>query len=863
MTPLRSQQKALEELWKQGLSGHRLLHQYTDIADQFIVERFEQAVAKLNPRGEIAIIALGGYGRRELYPFSDIDLLLLHDRWSQKHIKELAEAVLYPLWDEGLDVGHSVRSVKDAVNFAQEDYIFQVALLDARLLGGSEKLFNELNTKYKKKIFEGRRSDFVVTMEQYRSERREKFGSHAYLLEPHIKEGKGGMRDIQAMLWVAKGVFGLEGLDAIEASAMMSSDDRQVFEASWDMLTKIRNRLHYLKRRKDDQLIFEFQEEMAEAFGYRKQSGMLAVEHFMRDVYSHLQTVAVVTDLFFEHVQEILGLAGEGQKEKQLERTIVSRNGSIRISKSDDLNNRPYLLMRLFLQAGRHDQPLHYRTRRIISTHLSLVDDQFRVSKRVSSIFFEILLGSKNVFTVLESMLVSGLLSLYIPEFTGVESLAQHDLYHIYTVDRHQLQAVAEVNKLRHEMADLYQSLPEPHLLYLAALLHDIGKGQQTDHSERGATMIELIAKRLHLDEKECETLAFLVRYHLFLPENALRRDISDQEFISQAAELIGDVDRLTMLYLLTIADSKATGPSAWSSWKSSLLSDLYLQVKTCLAATCHEEEIQMHSQEQEGVVWLRDQLRDQIVDPAELRIDINLLPADYLMAFSPENVLYHLQVHQEQAVRLKQQVLLFPSCEKSSWSLLIMTTDRAGLLAKLCGVLALHNLSVLAAQIFTWPDGTVVDVLEVTSSMSGEYDEQNWKGVEKDFNLAINYRLDIGTKLMSKQKPIGVGRARQVQQLENKVFIDNESSQQYTIIEVYGSDTYDGTMYQLTQSLADFSLDIHRARVATEVEQLIDIFYVTTTTGEKILNPNLLSRIEKALLGLVGVDESEDPLTC
>ncbi|WP_028580748.1 [protein-PII] uridylyltransferase [Desulfogranum japonicum] len=853
---LRAHQYALEELWQQGVSGTELIRRYSDLADAYIIKTFQQAIDELQPKGQIALLALGGYGRRELYPYSDIDLLLVHDGRSRKWIKEVAEKLLYPLWDAGFDVGHSVRTVKGAIAFAKEDFVFQVALLDARLMAGSQELFDELYTRYVKKLLEGRRSQFVTTMEQFRAERRGKYGSHAYLLEPHIKEGKGGMRDIQAMFWVAKGVFGLQDVDAIESSGMISAEDKASFDVSYNMLVKIRNHLHYLRRRKDDQLVFEYQEEMAQSFGYLDQDGMRSVEHFMRDVYSHLQTIAVVTDLFFEHVQEILGLANQGSKEKKLERSIVLRGGRIRLTNTEDIKAKPYILMRLFLQSGRMEVPLHHTARRAVTEHLYLVDDGFRKSKRVAGIFSEILVESGNIFQVLEAMLVTGLLTAYLPEFSGIESLAQHDLYHLYTVDRHQLQAVAEVHRLKEEFADVYHELEQPELLYLAALLHDIGKGKQTDHSERGAAMIEVIGRRLKLTSQQCAVLAFVVRYHLFLPENAMRRDLSDQKFIHQTADLIGDVNKLAMLYLLTVADSRATGPSAWSSWKASLLSEFYLQIKTCLEAECHLQVLPENTTHQ-GVAWLRDQLYDQLSGSDSPRMDVDLLPDDYLLSFTPEIILNHLRIHREQDHRLQQQVLLFPSAGMHSWSLLLMSRDRSGLLAKFFGVLALHNLKVLAAQIFTWPDGTVVDVLEVTSTVGGDFEEQDWKKLEIDCNKAINYRLDIGSQLHSKMPPIGMAPSRQVQQLERKVLIDNKTSDKYTIIEVHGGDEY-GTLYQLAQTMSDFSLDIHRARVATEVEQLIDVFYVTVSSGQKLLDPALIRRVEHTLMDVVGIDRKD-----
>jgi [protein-PII] uridylyltransferase len=473
----------------------------------------------------------------------------------------------------------------------------------------------------------------------------------------------------------------------------------------------------------------------------------------------------------------------------------------------------------------------------------------------VARIFLELLTETKGIFPVLETMLATGLLPRYLPEFATVESLAQHDLYHLYTVDRHQLQTVAELNVLREAKADLFAEVAEVEVLYLAALVHDIGKGKQTDHSQLGAEMAMAIGRRLKLSEDACETLAFLIRHHLYLPENAMRRDFSDREFIRQSAEMIGDNERLTMLYLLTIADSKATGPSAWSDWKSSLLTELYLSIKSCLGANCHIETADQEDEEQ-GVRWLREQLQVRL-GGLRTRIELDDLPGDYLLSYSLEAVLNHLRIHQEQAARLQQRILLSAERRRRSWSLLIMGADKVGLLAKFCGVLALHNLSVRAAQIFTWPDGTVVDTLDVVPATRRTFEEMDWQAVERDINLAVNYRLDIGYQLYEKLQPQGYGSARQVQQLVRKVIIDNTTSQQYTLVEVYGHDSR-GTLYQLTQTLADFGLTIHRARIATEVEQLIDVFYVRTQSGGKLSDPEIMDKVRMTLMHIIGAEEAE-----
>ncbi|MCI5218524.1 MAG: [protein-PII] uridylyltransferase, partial [Candidatus Electrothrix sp. LOE2] len=328
-----------------------------------------------------------------------------------------------------------------------------------------------------------------------------------------------------------------------------------------------------------------------------------------------------------------------------------------------------------------------------------------------------------------------------------------------------------------------------------------------------------------------------------------------DQDFIRDTAELIQETDLLTMLYLLSVADSKATGPSAWSAWKATLLSDLFFKVRSCLEAQC-TTDADVQQGEEQGAAWLRERIKVLLhADEMPLRIAAEELPDDYLVSFTPEVVLHHLRLHRDQATVLQQKVLLFPEKKQGSWSLLMLCRDRRGLLAKLCGVLALHNLSVLAARIFTWPDGTVVDMLDLAPEAAITFDEQNWGALEHDLNQAVNYRLDVGRKLYNKLESSIHGRKRQVQQLRREVIIDNDASARHTVIEVYGSDQ-SGALFQLTQTLSDFRLNIHRAGIATEVEQLIDIFYVTTEDQEKISNKELLAGVKNALFHIIRDEE-------
>ena len=859
-SPLHSQREALEKLWEQGLSGHSLLRSHSRLVDEFILECFQ--ASELSGAAEsVSLVALGGYGRQELFPFSDIDLMILYRPSAGEEVGKITDAILYPLWDTGLDVGHGVRTVEESLRHAGEDFFFRVAMLDARLIGGSQLLFFELLSGYKEKFVEGEREEFVRSMKIFRDERRTRFGSHSYLLEPNIKEGKGGMRDIQAMLWTAKVVFGLEGLTGIVNAGILLEQEQADFVNSWEALIGIRNRLHYISKRKNDQLYFEQQEELALALEYKPRKGALGVEVFMREMYAHLQTIAVITDLFFEHVDEVLGLAGksEGQgRDRVIEKGIELRNGFINLTAAhEDLLARPYLLMRVFLASVRLGAPVHHRARKAIAANLDMISDKVRTSSRMSKAFLEILESDGDVLYVLELMLETGLLVAYIPELGRILTLAQHDLYHIYTVDRHLLQAVSELHKVIVRERHLYQTLATPAILLVAALLHDIGKGAHSDHSVVGADLVIEVGRRLGFNEEECSCLGFLIRYHLFIPENALRRDLNDGGFIKRCAETIGTTDRLTMLYLLSIADSKATGPSAWSDWKAALMQEMFLRIRPYLefAHFDHKGAGVIDRQMEQGAVWLKTQVADLLRSEEGLLMDVDDLSADYLVSFAPETVAEHIRIHRDHYRVIRQKSLIFAKDKKDKWSLLVVTTDQPGLLAKICGVMALHNLMVLNAQIFTWSDETVVDVIEVRSTDGLTFKERDWQTLNQDLDLAINHRLGLGHRLYQKLAST-YGRRKELQgRQESKVIIDNESSENYTIIEVYAPDR-PGQLYHITQTLADFGINIHKAFIATEVERLIDVFYVLDMRKEKITDQEFKKEVTHGLLYSISKNE-------
>jgi [protein-PII] uridylyltransferase len=836
VTELRARRDALETLWRQGLSGHALLEKHTSLMDAALEEYFRESGA--DPEN-MCLVALGGYGRKELFPFSDIDLMLLYRPEAEKQLGDVAEAIFYPLWDAGLEVGHGVRTPATCIEEAGKDFFLLVSLLDARLIAGSSDLFTALLADFQKTFVKGQRTTFLQDMLFHRQKRHERFGNHTYLLEPHIKESRGGFRDIQAMLWSAQVLFNLKQPQDLERAGLISTEELQSFAKACDTLIKIRNRLHYISGRKNDQLFFEHQEEMAKAFDYKDQQGMLGVERFMRDIHAHLQTISLTSDLFFEHATEVLGLVQTGKQpqDKELEKGITLRQGRIHLTDMALAAKRPYLLMRAFTHVAQTGNPLHHRTKKLISANLHLIETKTRNSKRMNKAFLETIQGP-NPLPALTDMLESGLLSAYIPEFFHLQSLAQHDIYHVFTVDRHLLQTVEEVNQLRSLEHTLFITVPSPYILFLAALLHDIGKGYGKNHAEYGAELAGDIGKRLGMPEADTNCLTFLVREHLFLAEIAQRRDLEDEALILRCAKQLNDPDRLTMLYLLTIADAKATGPSAWSDWKAALLQELYLKV----ANTLSRGDLTLPDPREE-ITWMRAQVSALLGDsPA---VSLKILPNDYLLGNSPDEVVTHIRLHEELKTH---EVIVKPSQEKGHWSILIMAQDRPGILSKICGVMALHNLKVLAAQIYTWLDGTIVDVLHVTSMLDNQFDDQNWQTLEDDLGKAIHFRIGLTHRLHQKLSALGAATSQMGQRPPAKVIIDPVASDNFTVIEVYAVNR-PGLLYDITRTLSDFGINTFRAKIGTKADQVVDVFYVLDHQGLKIEEPSFKNEIKNGLL--------------
>ncbi len=840
-TILKKGPEAVQALWDKGLVGRALLKEHTRVVDEFVCSLFSSARNGMESLKGVALVALGGYGRKELFPFSDLDLMLLFQPSKKGLIEQVAEHIFYPLWDSGREVGHGVRTVKECIDQAHKDFFFQVSLLDMRHLCGDQDVTDELATQFQRKFIEGRRRDFVQTMYVHRKERHTRFGSHVYLLEPNIKESRGGLRDLQAIFWVSKVLFSLNGLEEMEEAGIFTRAEVEQLTAAWNNLIRVRNRLHFVSKRKNDRLFFEYQEQIASLSGHLDKQGLLGVEHFMREVYESLQTIAVYSDLFFEHVEEIVNRPNTKALVKELEAGLDLINGRIHYSDPGMIEKKRVLLMKPFAHMAAQGTPLFYRTRRIVTENLELMGEKQIHSPRMASVFIQVLEGN-NAADALVAMLDTGLLVKYLPEFGNIRSLAQYDIYHIYSVDRHSIETVRVLHSLKESHNHVFKEIKNPAILFLAGLLHDIGKGQGGKHALIGASIAEGIGKRLHLSEEEVSALRFLVENHLYLMKMATRRDLDDEGLIIKCARLIKDRDLLNMLYLLSIADAKATGPTVWNEWKGALLLDLYLKVSHLLERTDLVDPDRV-----KAVQWMQEQIKECLGEEADE--ELNQLPEDYLLSFTPAAICHHIELKKALA---KDPFVMEAEDRGHYWSVLFMAPDRMGLLSRILGVFALHNVQILAAQIFTMKDGTAVDVLDVSPVSGACMDPDDWNRIRQDLGLALSDRMHLPSRLARKHRPLGTGQQHACHKPRAKVVVDNESSDFYTIVEIHAEDR-PGLLFDITRTFCDMGVGIYRAKIGTSADQVVDVFYVLDRVGQKLVENEFVKELQDALLFAAG----------
>ena len=839
-----------------NLKTYTFMERYTRIIDEYFRDRFETSMVGPHlgiVKNPYVFIALGGYGRGEQCVHSDVDFLFLFKKNVPEGAESLIQEIVYPLWDVGLDVGYATRSLKECLKLAREDYEILTPLLDARFICGMSLLYTELMEQFHRKVIQRHSRKIINWLIETNRQRHVNFGDSTYRLEPNLKDGQGGLRDYHTMLWLSRIKYHLKQPRDLEYSGHLTHAEYRGLTEALAFIWNVRNRLHLLCGRKCDQLHFENQLKLAESLDYKRINGNQPVEVFLGDLHGQMELIKQ------QHLMLLyeLGYTTKGrprkqpQKKTQVNELIVDRD-ALNFASPEVVVRTPELLIKIFEESLRLKLPLSTEAKRIVKEFVYLVDEAFANSAKTIKAFERILLSPAPVFNVLKEMLNTGFLVRLIPEMKSVINQIQYDEYHLYPVDKHLLRTVQNIKNFTNShtgqdhpiCAEIYKKLKPKKLLLWAALLHDIGKGADSDnHSETGAEVVRNLLGAKGLHPEEIDTVAFLIQKHLFLIKAATRRDIHDEETAIVCAREIEDAERLKMLYLLTVADCKATGPNAWNNWTAILLRDLFLKVLNViengeLASRDTIEEIELKKNRA---------LSAAATEPEKKTIEnlFNILSPRYLIYATPDQILEDINRYQ----KLEDQAFVWNitrTADTRTRTVKICAQDRPGLFSKIAGVFTLNSIDIVDAQIFTWRNRIAVDIFEVKPPPDQLFEEERWVRAEKNLNDALTKNFDLSSALYKK-----IARYRQKRSLPvrrpTRVEVDNFSSSFFTIIEVFAYD-YPGLLFNITDALFVCQLDIWVAKIATKVDQVVDVFYVRDFDGQKVDDPNQVNHIKKVV---------------
>lgn len=830
------------------------------IIDDYFIESFEQSRVGQSmslSRQPYALIALGGYGRSEQSLFSDVDLLFLFEKRVPKAAEALVGEIVYPLWDQGLEVGHATRSIRETLKLATSDMEVLTALLDARFICGYSPLYMSLMERVHARIISQRPGKLTTWLIESNRERHQRFGDSAYLLEPNLKEGQGGLRDYHTMTWVARIKSDIRERRDLEFYGYLSHDEYLGLEKALAYIWHVRNRLHQLMGRKVDQLHLEHQMKLAAAMGIESTAGNQPVEILMGQLHEHMEFVKQRHNLFLYELEQKKRLK---RKNKQLKNTEVPglkfNRGMLNFSAPQVIVKRPRLLLEIFLESALKKAPLNAEARRLVKDLGHLVDDAYRRDPDHMRIFEKILAKPVQRFNVLNEMLNTGFLARFLPEFEAVIHRIQFDQYHLYPVGRHSLRTVRLLKTLgsrEHAEKDalsyqVYREIKQRKLLLWAALLHDVGKGApESGHAARGGEIAQRMLIERGYRGAEVDTVVFLVKHHLLLANTATRRDINDEETAIFVAAKVHSIERLKKLYLLTVADSMATGPKAWNDWTAALFRSLFLKAlkvleKGELASGRAIKEIEAKKQAVIGT-------EIQAASREEIEGLFRIMSPRYLLYAKAEAIPQHIELYR----KLGDGAFVWKvekTGARGTRTVTICAKDRPGLLANFAGVLTLNGIDIRHVQIYTWRNNIALDIFEVNPPPDKLFEFERWKRAEDQLRKALAGELDPSVELASKdasaaaKKPYTTDKPAQV-------VVDNEGSSFFTIIEVFAFD-FPGLLYKVTDTLFRCGLDIWVAKIATKVDQVVDVFYVRDFDGEKIDDPDQLAAIKAAVTAVL-----------
>ena len=844
--------------------------------DSIITALFDLARERLyradNPTsGErVAVVAVGGYGRGTLAPGSDTDILFLlpvSTPWGES----IAEAMLYALWDIGLKVGHATRTIDECVRVGREDLTVRTALLESRLIVGDQALFDEFQTRFDKQVVAGRTAEFVHAKLAERDERILRAGQSRYLVEPNVKEGKGGFRDLQTLYWITKYAYRIKDARELVKVGVFTARELGLFRRCEEFLWRVRCHMHFATGRAEERLSFDVQRLVAQRMGYQGRGPFSAVERFMKHYFLVAKEVG--------DLSAIVSAALEAREEKpraMLDRFVgrfrrrakplagtkafVIENGRITTAGQTIFADDPVNLLRLYWYADRDQLPIHPHATRLVTLSLRLIDETLRRNEEANRLFLEILTSKRSPEVVLRMMHEAGVLGRFIPDFARISAMMQFSMYHHFTVDEHTLRCIGLLSKLdRGESSEdhplshnLLPSIQNRRALYVALFLHDIGKGRPEAHEIVGGKIARKLCPRLGLTPQETETVVWLVENHLVMSQTAQSRDISDPRTIATFTENMQTMERLRLLLVLTVCDIRGVGPGVWNGWKGQLLRALYRESEMMLSGDYGGAE------RAERIQHAQRELAEKLPDWS---------PERFRAYAGRHNPAYWMKVdlgHQVQHARLVEkaeksgdrfQVDTSTDAFRGVTELTVMAIDHPRLLSIVTGACAAAGANIVEAQIFTTNDGFALDSITISRAFNQDADEMRRADrVAKHIICTLKGEVRLPDIVASRRAQTSMSQAFTV---APEVAIDNELSAKSTVVEVTGLDR-PGLLYELTTELGKQNLNISSARIVTYGEKAVDVFYVTDLTGGKVMQGPRQHKLKKALLEVLAEPQAE-----
>lgn len=852
---LKGAREKLKQMVRKGRCED-LLRVSTVAVDDYFVRSFSESSAgqELAMGGHaFSIVALGGYGRGEHCLHSDVDVLFLFENEVPEEASGLIQDIVYPLWDLKMEVGYAARTIEETFDLAKKDLLVLTSLLDARFLCGMSPIFSRFTQQFRHGFVEGDPKSVVNQVAEMCKSRHDTFGDASCLMEPNIKNGKGGLRDYHSMLWLSRVLVAAREPRDMEYAGFLSPKEYARLEEALCFIWRVRNNLHLMSGRKLDQLHFEHQVELAEAMRFKEDGkGQRPVERFMGELHGHMEFIKHHLWLMLSQcTRSTKGFLGGRFLKRSRKAGIVSDGGVLNFAAPEDVVKKPTLIMDIFEESARLKYSLGAEALRLIREFRHLVAD-FRLDVRVMKQVERILATVTKEFSILDEMLASGFLETLVPGFEGIVNRIQYNRYHIYPVDRHSLHSVQAINSFSDPTTELgmkygkvFAEIHGRGRLLWAALLHDIGKGEQDeDHGRSGARMAQQFLLSWGMGRKKVDDIVFLIRNHLYLVNVARRRDIDDEETAIACARTIRDANRLKMLYLLTVADSISTGPKAWNSWTENLLRDLYYKVLAII-----EKGELATAKSDRSIEKKKAAVLKRLKEP-RIKTYLDTMPPRYLLYASVEEIEEHLRLFNTmgpEGVNLSIKKREDAPTRRAE----VCGKDRPGLFSTLAGVFTLNDLDILYAQVYTWGHSTALDIFQLMPLHEFSREEERWKRVESDIHACLKGELDLHWALMEKTFHPTIQKKINFSDKPDRVEVDNLGSSFFTIIEVYADD-FPGLLFAITHAIHGMEVDIYYAKITTHVEQVVDVFYVRTLHGQKIIGAEAIDEIRQGILSAI-----------